>query len=315
MILIITRQDDSHSNAVTAELKRRGRPFFRFEPDRLSAFPAISWTNTGWVHPQLLPSCHFDWNNITSVWFRRPDLPIVSRDTCLTKDAIRVTHIRGIVEATWHLLENRTWINPLRPSWAARAKPFQLKLAAIAGLEVPRTLISNDPNEIIKFSKACGDMVYKPLTSHCETDQRGHSRGLYAAGVTHDFVVKHRDQLQRSPSIFQERIRKQADIRVTVLGDQIFATAIIPPRNANTTVDWRSDIASRRFSSITLPNGILLAVRKLMNLMHLRTSCLDFLLTQDDRYVFLEANPDGQWLWVQHTTGSPVLDAFVELLV
>lgn len=38
------------------------------------------------------------------------------------------------------------------------------------------------------------------------------------------------------------------------------------------------------------------------------------ILTPDGRYVFLEINPNGQWAWIEETTGLPISEALIELL-
>jgi len=41
----------------------------------------------------------------------------------------------------------------------------------------------------------------------------------------------------------------------------------------------------------------------------LRFGAIDIIVTPDDRYVFLEINPNGQWLWIEEETGLPIRDA------
>jgi hypothetical protein len=43
--------------------------------------------------------------------------------------------------------------------------------------------------------------------------------------------------------------------------------------------------------------------------------CIDLILTPDNRYVFLEINPMGQWQWVENLTGMPLVDNFTEMLI
>ena len=39
------------------------------------------------------------------------------------------------------------------------------------------------------------------------------------------------------------------------------------------------------------------------------------IVTPDGRYVFLEINPNGQWLWIQDETGLPIADALCTTLM
>ena len=42
---------------------------------------------------------------------------------------------------------------------------------------------------------------------------------------------------------------------------------------------------------------------------------LDLVLTPDGRYVFLEINPSGQYLWIEVATGLPITAALCEMLI
>jgi D-alanine-D-alanine ligase-like ATP-grasp enzyme len=44
-------------------------------------------------------------------------------------------------------------------------------------------------------------------------------------------------------------------------------------------------------------------------------SCIDFIVTPEGRYVFLESNPRGQYLWIEHYTGMPITEAIADALM
>ena len=41
---------------------------------------------------------------------------------------------------------------------------------------------------------------------------------------------------------------------------------------------------------------------------------IDMVLTPDGRYVFLEINPNGQYLWIEKQSGLPITEAVCDLL-
>ena len=47
----------------------------------------------------------------------------------------------------------------------------------------------------------------------------------------------------------------------------------------------------------------------------LRYGAIDMVFTPDGRYVFLEINPNGQYLWIEYQTGMPISDAICDLLM
>ena len=42
---------------------------------------------------------------------------------------------------------------------------------------------------------------------------------------------------------------------------------------------------------------------------------IDMILTPDGRYVFIEINPNGQYLWIEQETGLPISAAICDLLM
>lgn len=49
--------------------------------------------------------------------------------------------------------------------------------------------------------------------------------------------------------------------------------------------------------------------------LHLQYGAIDMRRTPDDRYVFLEINPAGQWLFVEQATEQPIAATLARLLM
>jgi glutathione synthase/RimK-type ligase-like ATP-grasp enzyme len=104
------------------------------------------------------------------------------------------------------------------------------------------------------------------------------------------------------PCLFQEYIPKRLEYRITVIGDELFAAEIDSQSRDSTTVDWRNwneggfDIPYRKAD---LPSEIAERCLALVRSYGLNFSALDLILTPDDRYVFIENNPNGQFIWVE----------------
>lgn len=64
-----------------------------------------------------------------------------------------------------------------------------------------------------------------------------------------------------------------------------------------------------------LPDWLKAKIHAMLQQMGLVFGCLDFVVTPDGRFVFLELNPNGQWYWVEEATGMPLVDNFTEMLV
>jgi hypothetical protein len=79
-------------------------------------------------------------------------------------------------------------------------------------------------------------------------------------------------------------------------------------------VDWRTDYAHLRYSEISVPSTVRDGVLTLLEMLMLRFAALDFVVTPDNEWVFLESNPNGQWAWLQDATGLPITAAIADAL-
>ena len=113
----------------------------------------------------------------------------------------------------------------------------------------------------------------------------------------------------------KKEIHKIYDIRVVVVGEKVFATAIHSQEYAETEVDWRAwDLCdfSLRHEPIELPSEISARCRSITVDYNLTYSAIDLVLGQDGAYYFLEMNPNGQWAWIEHKTGYAIRDALID---
>jgi glutathione synthase/RimK-type ligase-like ATP-grasp enzyme len=106
----------------------------------------------------------------------------------------------------------------------------------------------------------------------------------------------------------------QVDLRITMMGEHVFAAAIYS-QETSYTVDFRMDMDAGRVEAFEMPGGVIERLRALMERLGLVYGAIDMRLTPDGRYVFLEINPAGQWMFIEHRTGQPMTEAFVRLLM
>lgn len=111
----------------------------------------------------------------------------------------------------------------------------------------------------------------------------------------------------------QEFVPKAFEVRLTVIGHELFGVAIhADSENAHT--DWRSDPDSLRYELIAVPGDVAGAVVRYMERMNLAYAGIDFVVTPDNRWVMLEANTGPQVGWLEAATGSPITDALATML-
>jgi len=311
MILVISSAADEHAAAVLGELRKQGAPVTLLD---LSQFPqqmrlAMHYVDSDRIFSLQLPDrTRLDLSECKAIWWRRPQ-PFTLHPS-ITRDAYRQFALNESQEAfagLWQLL-NAFWINHPPQDEAAHRKPYQLHVAQEVGLAIPRTLISNDPERVREFVAAqhYTRTIYKAFSATAQ-DWR-ETRLLRKEEV--DLL----ENVQYAPVIFQEYIDAQYDLRVTVVGDAIFAAAIYSQQTAY-KVDFRMDIANARIEAVRLPPTVEAQLHELMVRLGLVYGAIDMRLTPDDRYVFLEINPAGQWLFVEQRSMQPITATLAAILV
>lgn len=116
--------------------------------------------------------------------------------------------------------------------------------------------------------------------------------------------------------MFQELIEKAFEVRVTVVGKQVFATEIHSQQSQRTKDDWRRyDLENTPHKEHVLPSEIESACLNLTRHYSLAFAAIDIIVTPKGKYVFLEINPNGQWLLLEKLTGQPISEALAQMLV
>jgi hypothetical protein len=251
------------------------------------------------------------------VWFRRPGVPTLPDDLDLDPGDREISDraCTAFYRAFWNLVApDAFWINP--PAGRnADIKPRQLIEAAQVGFAIPPTLFSNDPARIRAFlTKHAGETVFKSFyQAHWET-ANGMAQ-LFTSDVGLEDLPED-DLLQVSAGIFQRKVAKQYELRVTAIGTQLFTAKLYSQESTLGRGDWRRAGSSLRVETTELPAAVAARCRALMQRLGLVFGCFDLIVTPEDEYVFLEVNPMGQFLWVEEQAPSLWLaDAFCELMI
>ncbi|GAA1649101.1 ATP-grasp ribosomal peptide maturase [Actinoplanes couchii] len=302
-VAVFTDEFDITADAVIMELNERGTAVFRCDP---AAFPGAlavraRFGRDGWTGHLDTGSRVLDLKDVVCAWWRRPT-PITVAAAVPNADWVRqeaTAGLRGLLAAL-------PWLNHPDDIRAAEHKPLQLAVAAQAGLTVAPTLITNDPAHAREFAAECGPVIYKPLSGGLLDD----GRIIYTSVID---PVTLDGSVTLTAHLFQQQIPKTHELRVTVVDGRIF-TARIDALTAEGHIDWRSDYRKLRYSQETLPSKVAAEVRVFMQLHRLRFAALDFVVTPDGEYVFLEANPNGQWAWIEDETGLPIAAAIADAL-
>jgi glutathione synthase/RimK-type ligase-like ATP-grasp enzyme len=125
--------------------------------------------------------------------------------------------------------------------------------------------------------------------------------------------LEHLEEVRVCAHLFQEMIPKAMDLRVVVVGRQVFAVGI-HSHSSESALDWRRAYGDLTYSTEQLPSQVEQQLLQLVCQFGLQYSSADFILTPDGEYIFVELNPNGQFYWLEPPTGLPMAEALADLL-
>lgn len=313
-MLVVSRPSDDHARAVLEALRSRRTPATLLDTARFpeglglrlvlpdGAAGSGAWTGQlGGRRGRPIDAAE-----VGAIWWRRPD-------PYLLGDKVRSSRWGGVfcacdsaMRAFWRTFD-ALWVNDPVADEVAEEKPWQLAVARRTGFTVPRSCITNDPGVARAFirERPEGETIHKNVTSAPAIGRNTRiaraSDGALLASVRH------------LPLLFQERVPADADARVTVVGDDLFAAEIDFPQ-ARPVLDWRSGLRRARLRAVRLPREVDERVRRLVRELGLVYAAVDLRRRRDGEHVFLEVNPCGQFLFVEERTGQPITAALASVL-
>ncbi|MGH9209821.1 MAG: MvdC/MvdD family ATP grasp protein [Acidimicrobiales bacterium] len=316
VVLILTQDFDPTVDPVVLSLKERDARVVRVD---LSYFPQrLTITSSDFGGERRLlkhRGREVDIDALCGVWYRRPT---AFEFAAAMSDAERefarreaVHGVGGMLRATECL-----WINRPDLDAVGELKPYQLSLAKRLGLRVPRTLLTNDPDEVSALlARVDEPVVYKGLTGGVLHYPGAWPSGLLTSLVG-DELVEHVERVRHTVCMFQEYVDKAYEVRLTVIGNTYYPVVVDSQTSDKTKVDWRGDPEGMSYGDYRpLPDDVVQKVQSMLDELGIVYAAVDFIVTPEGDHVFLEVNPGGQFIWMQHDLGLPLGDGIADLLV
>jgi hypothetical protein len=322
LILIVTATTfDTHVDPVAELLSGMGQRVVRVHTDMFPLRAGITMTPGSGTCPGFLdlPAGRVEADQVRSVWWHCPTPYSFPPDLPRQQVEFARLELGTAMNAFWNILDCY-WVSHPAAIRAASHKAEQLQRATALGMEIPRTLISTDPERVREFYDSChGSMVYKVLsdpslgwsrrieellTKVDGSDYPVLDPAVAAIRATPTTLITeeqlHRlDGVRLAPCQFQEYVPKKFELRVTIIGDDLFAAEIHSQEDERTALDWRRYDVSIPYKKGRLPDDVASKCYRLTKDYGLNFGAIDLIVTPDDRHVFLEINPAGQWLWIQ----------------
>lgn len=214
--------------------------------------------------------------------------------------------VESLLECVW--VNKRTAIRAVQSN-----KLYQQQRAAMCGLRVPTTVLSNDVATVQDAATELEGLLLKSI-GYVELDPLD-QYALYSERFSVFELLNSADAIKACPVFAQEYVEKDVELRVMVIGEHILACSIDSQASERTRVDWRHyDFEHVRHVQVTLPEEVQNQLFCFMRAVDLRYGAIDLIKTPDGEYVFLEVNPSGQWGWIADLAQLPIVDRIVDML-
>lgn len=245
-------------------------------------------------------------DKVDVVWHRRPFENAFISDSIEDKIAFSEKE-----ESLWNYLlqvPKEKWLNFPTLNWIADKKIEQLIMANDCGLSTPDWVLTNNQEAAMDFlRKYDWNCILKPINCgyFVSNNEVYH---IYTNETSKENIDL--SLISKCPTYFQNKINKSIDVRTLYLNGK---TIFIGISGGKLDVR-RNEMKGVKYSIVDPPQNIIVAYQKMMLLNGLKFCTSDFVVSGDNQWLFLENNPNGQWVWMDEFLGGAMVDFFFENL-
>ncbi|MGE5337728.1 MAG: ATP-grasp domain-containing protein [Gemmatimonadota bacterium] len=201
----------------------------------------------------------------------------------------------------WTEISPARVVNRIAPMGSNSSKPYQAQLIRRYGFEVPETLITNDPDAVLAFRARVGRIIYKSISGVRSIVQTFDDRD-----------VTRLDAVRLCPTQFQQYV-EGTDVRVHVVGRQVFATAV-----KSDATDYRyartQSGAAAQLSATEIADDVAERCTRLTQGLGLAFSGIDLKFAPDGRAYCFEVNPCPGYSYFEANSDQPISLALARYL-
>ena len=312
-LLLITNQRATEVDGVIDRCRMRGLTVERINLCQYPEWARFSWSPArgGFSESENLA------NTLSAkvIWHHDPGRFTITGSLKGHARELALRDCDGFWEGMTHS-SRATWLNCPQSLATSSKKLLQLSLAQSFGISAPETLVSNDPEQVRAFFDAHGGAVAKSIANGYSvygTEQLKLYSRFYSTPPKELL-----EGLAYSPMIFQKRVAKQRELRVTIVDDRCFGMVANTADLNEQDIDIRRldyNVERKRFSGFSVPEAVEAASRKLMQDLELSYAGLDWIEEQDGRWLFLELNCMGSFKWSELCGAGDITGALSEALI
>lgn len=173
-------------------------------------------------------------------------------------------------------------------------KLLVLEAAKKVGLNIPNTSIVHSKPQLEKLTESKNKLITKPLFEPLGIHHKAYGKlNSYTEKIDQSDIIP--DSF--FPSLIQEQIEKDYEIRVFYIDGKFYSMAIFSQLSKQTSVDFRryNTAKGNRNVPYQLDDSTEKKITQLMKMVDLNTGSIDLIMAKDEKIYFLEINPVGQY--------------------
>ena len=294
MIVIFTTNFDKSSIEVGRWLQNMNEDFVLFTELRIGKSPKLCISVEG---NNLTSRITVNQREIDSAWIRKE--PKREYEYYYQKSVAEFVSVesREYIKSIYsHIIHNEDIyvLGKYTFGYVAMNKLQMLELAKRCGLNIPAYLISNSKKDIQQFLNRYPKSICKAIREGKVflSEDKTFKMDMYGKLLTRDLV----DKIKTSfPNYVQEYIEKQIELRIFVIKNKVYSSAIFTQELEESQIDFRPVTAQLRIVPFQLPEEIETKILDFCAKANHNTGSIDMILDKDGKFVFLELNPSGQY--------------------
>lgn len=311
--LILSEKEDPHVHTVLQHLKN----FPETEICWLDTESALTDLNINFSLNKTWKGKFnsFDIDQLYSVWYRRPKKPKAQKNQVHKYfQNLAEEEMQYFLHNFYRICECKVLPHP-NYNKEADHKLLQLKKANSIGLKTPYTVVTNDINWHKSVPSGLEYFCVKSIGAYHWLDDEGTEYSLKSSKVHISDLIKHTQDFALCPTLLQEYIEKKYEWRITVIDKEIFACRLNSQIVEGAEVDWRIvDVSKIPHEIIDIPSILKNKIYEYLSAFKLQFGAFDFIENKSGEFIFLECNPNGQWLWIELMTKAKISDAIANFL-
>lgn len=310
MVLLFTHKGDVHPSNVLDILEGWGVSMFRVNTEALISDYNFSWWSTDegcdFFIENRVSKLRIYGSQITAIWDRRYAVPSELRSETGNEavDDYKLEEAKAFLDFLRYYLKDIYSIGSIVNDTVVESKLLQMTVARRLGMRVPNTCVSNIKDELCGRLYDKEQLCLKPLSGGNVVDRHNNKEySLYTQRIQHSTLRQVTQEVfAETANCVQEYIAKKYELRVTVCCEDVITCRILSQHlpDDRGKVDWREGYDSGLgVEVIDTPDKIRDFCLHFLKALNINFGCFDFIVTDEDKIIFLECNPNGQWLWIE----------------